>query len=538
MNGKEIKKIKRPLSNKFILNMVMLILIITIVIFIFLFYFDNNEKEILAFSLLSKVTNEVEEEFKNLLLPITRNLVVIQKWGEYGLLDKMDTYSLNSSFMPILLMIPHISELMIVDEKGIKYILIRNEKTWVTGSINKNMLYAWQRWKNPEELIAEWESEIKYSPKILAWYSHALKVYKNNYFVWMNPGIDLKTNKTISTALIIWKSKNNNKRSLVAINVSLNKVIRAIRDKYFNTGGNVFIIDGESNLIAFPLLDKDSKESIFQKENKTAALNAIKIWKRNKQIKSFRFTSNNSVYIGKFRPLKKGNKKSLLIGVVAAEDKILAEIKKETNIYIYITISIIIIGMLLVVFIIQTKKIKKDIDLTDKTDLSEKGIFTMIKNGESENLELKSSLRWHFYKNVVDKKVEEIIMKSLAAFYNGEGGFLLIGVNDNGEILGLEKDLNTLKGNNKDQFELHLRNLINNYYGIEFATRHIKIYFPEISGKEICLIEIKKGTKPLYTRITDKNGFKVEKFFVRSGNSSRELNKPSEIADYLKTRFK
>ena len=36
--------------------------------------------------------------------------------------------------------------------------------------------------------------------------------------------------------------------------------------------------------------------------------------------------------------------------------------------------------------------------------------------------------------------MEEIILKSISAFSNGDGGKLLIGVSDNGEILGLEED--------------------------------------------------------------------------------------------------
>ena len=38
-----------------------------------------------------------------------------------------------------------------------------------------------------------------------------------------------------------------------------------------------------------------------------------------------------------------------------------------------------------------------------------------------------------------------MILKSIAAFSNGEGGTLLIGVNDEGEILGLENDYTILE---------------------------------------------------------------------------------------------
>jgi len=174
---------------------------------------------------------------------------------------------------------------------------------------------------------------------------------------------------------------------------------------------------------------------------------------------------------------------------------------------------------------ISLEKVKTDIDLSD-----------FIQAGEHSFLEFKSTLRWDIRENTVNKKMEEIILKSIASFSNGEGGKLLIGVQDNLEILGLEYDYNTLKAGDKDSFELHLRNLVNKSYGKEFATTHLKIAFPIIDEKEICDIEVKKGNKPLYLQVTGKNGQKQKKFYVRSGNSSQELE-IDEVASYVKNRF-
>jgi hypothetical protein len=95
------------------------------------------------------------------------------------------------------------------------------------------------------------------------------------------------------------------------------------------------------------------------------------------------------------------------------------------------------------------------------------------------------------------------------------------------------------KGNSQDKaqkFELHLRNLINKEYGVEFATSNLKISFHEIDEKEICMIEIKPGLRPAYTAISEANGNKQQKFYVRSGNSSQELGL-HEISDYISKRF-
>ena len=159
----------------------------------------------------------------------------------------------------------------------------------------------------------------------------------------------------------------------------------------------------------------------------------------------------------------------------------------------------------------------------------------MISEGESEALEFKQSLRWSYKEGVVNKKLEGVILKTIAAFSNGDGGTLLMGVDDEGNAVGLEKDYSSLKGE-KDEFELHLRNLVNKTFGISFAATNLKVTFPIVNENEICQVEIKRSGQPLYLEVADKNGIKSEKLYVRSGNSSQEIPL-SEVSDYVSGRF-
>jgi hypothetical protein len=177
-----------------------------------------------------------------------------------------------------------------------------------------------------------------------------------------------------------------------------------------------------------------------------------------------------------------------------------------------------------------------NISVKDEKIITEIDLEEIIQSGEHSYLEFKSTMRWNTEYGKVDKKMEEIILKSISAFSNGDGGKLLIGVADNGEILGLEEDYNSLKEGNKDYFELHLRNLINNNFGKEFAVTGINFKFQILEEKELCEIDIQSGSKPLFLEVTDKNGLKQKKFYVRSGNSSQELA-IDEVAYYSKHRF-
>jgi hypothetical protein len=164
-------------------------------------------------------------------------------------------------------------------------------------------------------------------------------------------------------------------------------------------------------------------------------------------------------------------------------------------------------------------------------------IEELIALGENSKLEFKSSYRWDMDMDVQDKKMENIILKTISAFNNAHGGTLIIGVDDNGVALGLERDYATLKNANKDEFEIHLRNQLNKTFGTVFSTTNLKVTFPILDGKEICRIDVDAGTEPVFLEIMDEHGQKSEKFYVRSGNTSQPLEKGSEITEYIRKRF-
>ncbi|HDO06082.1 MAG TPA: ATP-binding protein [Bacteroidetes bacterium] len=168
---------------------------------------------------------------------------------------------------------------------------------------------------------------------------------------------------------------------------------------------------------------------------------------------------------------------------------------------------------------------------------TESDILHILEKGESEQSEFKSSLRWDYREQKVNPVLEMVILKSIAAFANGKGGVLIIGVNDEEEILGLEPDFNTLKKKDADGFELHLRRLIKNQFGISFSTAHLELTFPEAEGKTLCVIGVTPSDHPLYLKTKNKNGNEIEKFYVRMGNASQEISSLREIQQYIKNRF-
>ena len=111
----------------------------------------------------------------------------------------------------------------------------------------------------------------------------------------------------------------------------------------------------------------------------------------------------------------------------------------------------------------------------------------------------------------------------------------MIGVGDDGVVIGLEPDFACL-GGSQDKFEVHLTNLLNARFSKAFRATKVKVGFPVLEGKPVCRLDIQKSRTPVYVSTTDQNGTVAERLFVRSGNASHEIP-PSQIATYVREHF-
>ena len=154
----------------------------------------------------------------------------------------------------------------------------------------------------------------------------------------------------------------------------------------------------------------------------------------------------------------------------------------------------------------------------------------IIKGGENDYVEFKSSLRWDYEQGNVNKLMEHIIAKTISAFMNSEGGKLFIGVSDTGETLGIEKDCVTLKNKNKDGFLLQLTQVINQYLGKEF-NQYASIKIIQIKDKEICIVDVANSAMPVFLKNNDK-----EEFYIRASASSQPMS-IREANEYIRTHW-
>jgi hypothetical protein len=159
-----------------------------------------------------------------------------------------------------------------------------------------------------------------------------------------------------------------------------------------------------------------------------------------------------------------------------------------------------------------------------------KSIDELLRGGENQYVEYKSSLMWDYRQQVVNKALYEPVMKNLVAFMNTTGGILLIGVADDGQVLGLEPDFRSMKKPDSDGFENVFSMAFNKMIGAEYR-RFVEVTFPEPGGKEICMLSVRPSSEPAYIVHRGK-----EAFYIRAGNGSQPLT-VSQAARYIQDHF-
>jgi hypothetical protein len=159
-------------------------------------------------------------------------------------------------------------------------------------------------------------------------------------------------------------------------------------------------------------------------------------------------------------------------------------------------------------------------------------IASLIARGESGELEFKATARWDMVQKKPNKEMEAVIVKTVASFLNAEaGGTLLIGVEDNGNVLGLQHDYKTLgRKQDRDGFENWLTTLLLDAYGKDTSPL-IRITFHEVERKEVCRVIAQPSGKPVFVRDD-----KAEHLYIRTGNSTRLLS-TREAIEYCKVRW-
>jgi hypothetical protein len=150
--------------------------------------------------------------------------------------------------------------------------------------------------------------------------------------------------------------------------------------------------------------------------------------------------------------------------------------------------------------------------------MNHEDLLALIARGEGPHLEFKSTMRYDIRLSKFNRDLTKVIAKTVAGFLNSQGGTLLIGVEDNGNIFGITKDLETLSTQTNDYYELTLRNALGLYLGVEISAA-ISVKFVNTEAGVVTAVTAMGHHEPVFFQDGESR-----EFYVRDGNSTRPLN--------------
>ena len=176
-------------------------------------------------------------------------------------------------------------------------------------------------------------------------------------------------------------------------------------------------------------------------------------------------------------------------------------------------------------------------------------VQSIITDGEGPQVEFKASMRFPRAEDELSEKVpedrrptalaglyaslEKAVLKTIAAFLNSEGGTLLIGVEDDGKIVGIEDDFTTFEPGkqNADTWQLNLKQKVINSMGAD-VWAILRLTLERTRAGTVARVECPRRIRETWLMLNNQQ----EEFFIRAA-SSTELLRPMKAVAYIREHW-
>lgn len=157
----------------------------------------------------------------------------------------------------------------------------------------------------------------------------------------------------------------------------------------------------------------------------------------------------------------------------------------------------------------------------------------LIAAGEADRVEFKSTARWNLRTGAKDGRLETEVALTVAGFMNARGGTLLVGVADDGSIVGLASDYPVVPRGDRDGYEAWLRSMLAERLG-RAVTADVGVCFEQVDGRDVCRIDVAPAERPVF--LAEPGGARTADFYLRVGNTTRRLL-TDEALEYAAARW-
>lgn len=470
----------------------------------------SRTKKQISTGVITESTRIVREKFQNIFSPSIHDLGLIARWAQVGALDFSQADQITDLISPILLLRPEIGAITLINNQ-------------------KEQIILFQKNSEIQTIISDAPASPSEEPE---WKEGAINQPPDKPVYWTDLYIHPILKEKAITGSIAWSDTHGTVQGVAAISITISAVLNKIDELsipsnlgiiIFNNKGLSFSTYSSQQANTLPVSTELHTETYAK-----ASDMAVKRWHesdiRQETFMDFR-VAGSRWWVG-FSPLRNELEANWL-AILVPQSHITKDVQSRWLQLILLSFAILVTGTLLAAILVR-KYSSQLRDLPIKTIEQENfsaDIKKLINAGESANVEFKSTIRKNLKSGKSGKEIELAWLKSVSGFMNSDGGIIILGVTDNGDIYGIEED----DFDNHDKCLLHCKNLISNHIGAEF-TRYIHVKIGVINEKAIVVVECEPVRKPVFLKVG-----KTEDFYIRSGPSSIKLTM-SQMVKYLSDR--
>jgi hypothetical protein len=476
-------------------------------------------KSNLAGPVISEISDAEIRDMQIFFDSVSDKLRIVRDWARNGALDSDDVIDLNKKFIPMIEHQNPLSGMLLADNKGWEYYLRQDGLSWITRTraAGQSGILHYQQWQEPDKSIKKWQKKSDYSPLTRPWF-HRLE--DENSIYWTPVYTFFEKNIKGISASVSWNLDDSKDHFAVfALDIPLKELRKLLTVNNRTRRGVLFLVNPYSDYF---ILEDEGGENTASTAPITELINK---WKEADQParEIIRLQNNKQQWLATFKPLLQYNS-VIWVGVAASKKELVDGLNKTLFDIDVVDLLVACAGagaMLLLLWLnggLRTAHSREEQDPVLR-------VHSLINQGEGNNLEFKSTVRMNLKNGKAGKEIEFAWLKAVVAFLNSDGGTLLIGVADDGRILGLAAD----NFENDDRCLLHLKNLFNQHVGAEFSD-FVDFTLLELDEQQIVVVDCRPAGKPVFLKVG-----KNEEFYIRSGPSNSKLM-PSQMIRYIQQK--
>lgn len=524
---KNIMHIPRIKRRHFIRDLVLVFLLLSAAVLGSVAFFSSRARQDISQKYIDNATTSAARQFETMVDSMTQALKLAGDWVASGRLALPNADDLNGLLFPLLKRDPILFGISVADTTGNSYYLTPHGDGWRTrkvADIGGRRESVLRYWDADHKQIAEETKPSTYDPRNRPWFSPALAVKE---VFWTRPYTFFERKVVGITASISREDNAGSGRIVVAFDILLDDLFNEIQRMAPSANSRVFVFRKDAQIYV-PGDENHSAE--FQSMAEVGDLlirKMVSSWEGRHlpSGEAFSIKHDNQTWWCGFQIIEGANR-NVWVGVMVPESDIVGSVsQRRTGLWATGTVVVMLAGALAFFMI---RRYARSFDLPeDRYDSRqpEESIRKLVARGEGRTIEFKSTMRMNLHTQKAGKEIEIAWLKAVVAFLNTDGGTLLLGVSDDGAIMGLDADGFA----NDDKCRLHFKNLINQHIGAEFS-KYLHFNLVPVDGKKIGVVLCRRSAEPVYLKTA-----KSEEFYIRSGPSSDALP-VSKIMSYIQNR--